>query len=69
MIPAKIIMLADKIQYLHENPEESLKLGAAARIWATDRFTQERYAKEIFDLLRKRVLKKKNSQHSAACNQ
>ena len=61
-------MLADKIQYLHENPEESLKLGAAARIWATDRFTQERYAKEIFDLLRK-ILKKKNSQHSAACNQ
>ena len=52
--------LADKIQYLHENPEERLKLGTAARIWATDRFTQERYAKEVFDLLRE-VLKKKIS--------
>ncbi len=50
--------LADKIQYLCKNPEERLKLGAAARVWATDRFTQERYAKEVFDLLGE-VLRKK----------
>jgi len=50
--------LADKIQYLYENPEERLRLGAAARIWAADRFTQERYAKEVFYLL-SGVLKRK----------
>ena len=49
--------LANKIQYLYENPEKGLKLGSAARIWAVDRFTQERYAKEVFDLLNE-VLKK-----------
>jgi len=60
--------LADKIQYLYENPEEKLRLGTAARIWATDRFTQERYAKEVFDLL-KTTLKKKISARNAVCNQ
>ena len=60
--------LADKIQYLYENPEERLKLGTAARIWATDRFTQERYAEEVFDLLRKKM-KEKSSRYSAICNQ
>ena len=60
--------LADKIQYLHENPEKRLKLGAAARIWAAYRFTQERYAKEVFNLLKK-VLKEDNSRHSTVCNQ
>ena len=49
--------LANKIQYLYENPEKRLKLGSAACIWAVDRFTQERYAKEILDLLSE-VLKK-----------
>jgi glycosyltransferase involved in cell wall biosynthesis len=43
--------LANKIQFLYENPQEKLKLGAAARLWATGRFTQERYAKETFTLL------------------
>lgn len=43
--------LAGKIQYLYENPEKRLELGAAARTWAIDRFTQKRYAKEVFDLL------------------
>jgi glycosyltransferase involved in cell wall biosynthesis len=44
--------LADKIQYLYENPEERLKMGAAARIWAMDRFTQERYAREVITNLK-----------------
>lgn len=43
--------LADKIQYLYENPEEGARLGAAAQSWATGRFAQERYAKEVLSLL------------------
>ena len=43
--------LAMKIQYLFENPDKRLNLGAAARIWAVGRFTQKRYAKEGHDLL------------------
>lgn len=49
--------LANKITYLYENPEKGLELGSAARVWAVDRFTQERYAMEVFDLLSE-VLKK-----------
>ncbi|MBL0012089.1 MAG: glycosyltransferase family 4 protein [Nitrosomonas sp.] len=49
--PGNYNELANKIQYLYENPEKGLKLGSAARIWAEDRFTQERYAMEVFDLL------------------
>tara|TARA_Y100001936_G_scaffold226575_2_gene246084 strand:+ start:19861 stop:21030 length:1170 start_codon:yes stop_codon:yes gene_type:complete len=45
------IELANKIQYLYENPKEKLKLGTAARTWAVGRFTQERYTKEIFNIL------------------
>ena len=41
------------------NLEERLKSGAAASIWATDRFTQEHYAKEVFNLLSE-LLKKKS---------
>ncbi|MDN5752401.1 MAG: glycosyltransferase family 4 protein [Nitrosospira sp.] len=43
--------LADKIQYLYENPHERARLGAAAQRWAENRFTQKRYAKEVRDLL------------------
>jgi glycosyltransferase involved in cell wall biosynthesis len=43
--------LAMKIQYLFENPDKRLNLGAAALIWAVSRFTQKRYAKEVHDLL------------------
>lgn len=43
--------LADKIQYLHENPEEGSRLGTAARTWAEGRFTRDRYAGEMLDLL------------------
>lgn len=49
--PGNYSELADKIQYLYENPKESAKLGAAALIWAEDRFSRERYAKEVFNLL------------------
>jgi glycosyltransferase involved in cell wall biosynthesis len=47
--------LAYKIQYLYENPKESAKLGTAALIWAEGRFSRERYAKEMFDLLNEAV--------------
>ncbi len=39
--------------------EKRLKLGAAASIWATDHFTQEHYAKEVFNLLSE-LLKRKS---------
>ena len=45
------IELADKIEYLYEHPEERLRLGTTARIWAAERFTQKRYAKEVINLL------------------
>ena len=44
------IELADKIQYLYENPEVRSKLGQAGFTWVVGRFTQERYASEMLDL-------------------
>lgn len=52
------IELADKIQYLYENPEVRSKLGQAGYAWAVGRFTQERYAKEIRDLFTDLLVKK-----------
>ncbi|MBN9132314.1 MAG: glycosyltransferase family 4 protein [Nitrosospira multiformis] len=49
------IQLADKIHFLYENPNEKYRLGATAYAWAQKRFTQERYANEVFDLLSKVV--------------
>ncbi|MBA4141919.1 MAG: glycosyltransferase family 4 protein [Nitrosospira sp.] len=51
--------LAEKIQYLYENPGLRLKLGQAAHTWAADRFTQERYAKEMLDLFTQVLVKEK----------
>lgn len=34
------VELADKIQYLHENPRERSRLGTAGQIWITGRSTQ-----------------------------
>jgi len=42
--------LADKIQYLYENPEVRSKLGQAGYAWVAGRFTQERYASKMLDL-------------------
>jgi glycosyltransferase involved in cell wall biosynthesis len=44
------IELADKIQYLYENPEVRADLGQAGYASAVGRFTQERYAREMLDL-------------------
>lgn len=43
--------LADKIQFLYENPEERSTLSKTAWAWATGRFTRERYAKEVIVVL------------------
>jgi glycosyltransferase involved in cell wall biosynthesis len=50
--------LADKIQYLYENPKTRLELGQAAYAWAVGRFTQERYAKEMLNLFTGVAVKK-----------
>ena len=55
------IELADKIQYLYENPEVGLKLGQCGYAGVVGRFTQERYAREMFDLFRQLVPKEKIS--------
>ncbi|WP_256326819.1 glycosyltransferase family 4 protein [Nitrosospira multiformis] len=49
------IQLANKIQFLYENPNERYRLGMTAHVWAQGRFTQERYANEVFGLLSKVV--------------
>jgi glycosyltransferase involved in cell wall biosynthesis len=53
------VQLADKIQYLYENPEARLTLGQAAHAWAVARFTQERYAQEMLDLFKGILAKEK----------
>ncbi|MEP6604932.1 MAG: glycosyltransferase family 4 protein [Nitrosospira sp.] len=56
--------LAAKIQYLFENPEKKIKLGADARAWATCRFTQKRYARDVLDLLDGVLAKPANTRHA-----
>ena len=55
------VELADKIQHLYQSPEEGARLGTAAHVWAAGRFTQQRYAKEVIDVLNE-VLTEKNRQ-------
>lgn len=55
------IDLADKIQYLYENPIERARLGTAAGLWAAGRFTQKRYAREVISLLDDILMKRKVS--------
>jgi glycosyltransferase involved in cell wall biosynthesis len=43
--------LAERIRFLHDNPKESLSIGQAAQQWAANRFTQERYAREVLEIL------------------
>jgi glycosyltransferase involved in cell wall biosynthesis len=43
--------LTKKIQFLHDNPKESMRIGASAQQWAQDRFTQERYGREVLEIL------------------
>ena len=55
------VELANKMQYLYENPKERSRLGATARAWAMDRFTQKRYANEVLDVLNEVLTKEKTS--------
>ena len=43
--------LADKIQFLYENPTVALRLGEAAMKWASVTFTRERYGNQLLSLL------------------
>jgi glycosyltransferase involved in cell wall biosynthesis len=43
--------LTKKIQFLHDNPKESMHIGGNAQQWAQDRFTQERYGREVLGIL------------------
>jgi glycosyltransferase involved in cell wall biosynthesis len=43
--------LTKKIQFLHDNPKERMRIGGNAQQWAQNRFTQERYAREILGIL------------------
>ena len=51
------VELADKIQYLYQRREEGARLGTAARVWAAGRFTQQRYAREVLNLLSEALTK------------
>lgn len=55
--PGNHTELADKIQRLYENPEERIKLGTAALIWAESRFSRKRYAKQVLDLLNETLMR------------
>ncbi|PTR16272.1 glycosyltransferase involved in cell wall biosynthesis [Nitrosospira sp. Nsp2] len=55
------VELAEKIQYLYQNPQARLKLGQAANDWAVGRFTQERYASEMLDLFKGILTKERTS--------
>ncbi|MEO5654768.1 MAG: glycosyltransferase family 4 protein [Nitrosospira sp.] len=55
------VELADKIQHLYQNPEEGARLGMAAHVWAAGRFTQQKYAREVINVLNE-VLAEKNWQ-------
>jgi glycosyltransferase involved in cell wall biosynthesis len=50
--PGNYLELAAKIRYLHENVEERLRLGLAARNWARNRFPREKYAKEVISVFK-----------------
>jgi hypothetical protein len=43
--------LTKKIRFLYDNPEERTRIGGSAQQWAPNRFTQERYAREILGIL------------------
>jgi glycosyltransferase involved in cell wall biosynthesis len=43
--------LTKKIQFLHDNPKEKIRIGGYAQQWAQNRFTQERYGREVLGIL------------------
>jgi glycosyltransferase involved in cell wall biosynthesis len=55
------LQLADKIQFLYENPETRLELGVAANQWAEGRYTQERYVKDLLELFEQVLMEHRHS--------
>jgi len=43
--------LAEKVYYLFEHPDDTRLMGENAKKWAEQRFTKDRYGKEILDIL------------------
>lgn len=44
--------LADKIEFLAENPGDARRMGESGKRWAFERFGKDRYAKEILGVLK-----------------
>lgn len=49
--PGNFAELADRIRYLHDNPEAAARLGRNGRNWASARFNRDRHGREILSLL------------------
>jgi glycosyltransferase involved in cell wall biosynthesis len=43
--------LTKKIRFLHDHPKERMRIGGSAQQWAQNRFTQERYGREVLGIL------------------
>lgn len=50
--PGDIGKLASILKYLYENPDIRKRVGEQAKLWAAPRFTKERYAEEVHNLLK-----------------
>lgn len=44
--------LAEKIAFLYKHPEMAKQIGENGRLWAAEQFSQERYGREIYMLLK-----------------
>lgn len=53
--------LADKIRRLYEHPNAARKMGQNGRQWATERFSQDLFAKEVLTVLRQFIGQKRKT--------
>ena len=49
--PGDYSELADKMIYLIQNPSAASRIAEAGRMWATEMFTQDRYAHDVLAVL------------------
>jgi len=57
--PGDAADLARQVAVLHEQPERAREMGEAGRRWASQRFTVERYAAEVAEVLRAAAVAKR----------